>query len=161
MMMMMTMKTMSETTVGHIWRHFSLVCACALSVRQRGLTDSIGRTAPGFLTHRQLLALLRGRDLGHVLFHDDDDGGWGFRRRRRRSPPDPNRFPKVPSEKGTELMHSGTFGSTDRHITSRKRLARRILDRELGIGNQSERKINQDIMAQVCHLSSFLLRRID
>lgn len=107
-----------------------------------------GRTAPGFLTHRQLLALLRGRDLGHVLFHDDDDGGWGFRRRRRRSPPDPNRFPKVPSEKGTELMHSGTFGSTDRHITSRKRLARRILDRELGIGNQSERKINQDIMAQ-------------
>lgn len=116
------------------------------------LTLITGRTGQGFLTHRQLLALLRGQDLGHVLFHDldddDDDDGWG-RRRRRRTPPDPNRFPKVPSEKGTELMNSGIFGSTDRYISKRKKLARRLLDRELGIGDRAAQKINQDVMAQV------------
>lgn len=70
---------------------------------------------------------------------------WGFRRRLRH-PPDPDRFPKVPSDEGTELMNSGAFGSTDRTATrQQKKLARRILDRELGVGNQ---RINRDAMAQ-------------
>lgn len=93
------------------------------------------------------MALLRSRDLGNVLFNElenqDDIQYWGRRRRRN---VDPDRFPKVPSDEGRELMSSGAFGSTERSaIPSKKHLARRVLDRELGIGN---RQINQDAMAQ-------------
>lgn len=101
----------------------------------------------GGLTTNQLMALLRNRgDLGG-LFNDDFDDEDIFRRRRRRHPPDPNRFPKVPCDNGRELMDSGSFGSTDRRvpISQRKQLARRILDRELGIANP---RINEDAMAQ-------------
>lgn len=102
------------------------------------------------MTTGQLLALLRGEDLGHILFGDvDDDEEYMSSRRRRRAQLDPNRFPKVPSDEGTQLMNSGIFGSSDREIGSRKQLARRILDRELGLGDRISRKINQDIIAQV------------
>lgn len=77
-------------------------------------------------------------------------------RRRRRSTPDPNRFPKVPSVAGEELMASGDFGSNDAqspgrddHIRGRKRLARRILDREIASGNFAAQVINRKTMAQV------------
>ncbi|KUI73181.1 LEC14B protein [Cytospora mali] len=108
-----------------------------------------GRIGATHLTAQQLLALFHSRDIGHVLFNDFEgpygSDEWSFRRRRR-NPPDPNRFPKVPSDKGTELMNSGAFGSTDRTaIRQQKKLARRILDRELGVGNQ---RVNQDAMAQ-------------
>ncbi|KAF3002291.1 hypothetical protein G7054_g5254 [Neopestalotiopsis clavispora] len=104
------------------------------------------------LTQRQLLAMLRGSNLGHYIFDDDDDedaGPWARRRQRRHSR-DPNRFPKVPSEKGRELMDSGTFGSTEqqRSIKAKKRIARRILDREMGIDSHASRKMNQGLMAQ-------------
>lgn len=86
--------------------------------------------------------------LGEGDDEDDEEIAFGYRRRRRNM--DPNRFPKVPSEEGRELMNSGTFGSNDIRspISSRKRLARRILDRELGIGNRASRQINQGVMAQ-------------
>jgi len=49
-------------------------------------------------------------------------------------------------------MHSGAFGSTERVVSSqtspKKQLARRILDRELGLGDRAFRKTNQDLMAQ-------------
>lgn len=96
------------------------------------------------------MALLRGSDLTHVLFHEDaddsDDDGWN--RRRRRANQDPPSFPNIPSEKGIELMTSGVFGATPTRLPDRKKLARRILDRELGIGDGSFRKANQDLMAQ-------------
>jgi WD repeat-containing protein 23 len=98
---------------------------------------------------------------GHGLDDDDDDDGiqgWGFRglrRRARADPPDPNRFPKVPSKEGRELMDSGAFGrvepvwtSVDVNQRKKKKLARRILDRELGLGNGVQRKINQGVMMQ-------------
>lgn len=103
------------------------------------------------------MALLHNRDFGSVFFNDFDEQEtaqfWGRRRRRNL---DPNRFPKVPSEEGTKLMNSGDFGSTDRFpldpssgdLDTRKRkkdIARRVLDRELGIAN---RPINQNAMAQ-------------
>lgn len=104
------------------------------------------------------MALLHHRDVGSVLFNDFDEQDtaqfWGRRRRRN---VDPNRFPKVPSEEGSKLMSSGSFGSTDRssssqlssssstNIKTRKSIARRVLDRELGIDN---RPINQNAMAQ-------------
>ncbi|KUI59866.1 LEC14B protein [Cytospora mali] len=117
--------------------------------RPTAMGGIFGRIGATHLTAQQLLALFHSRDIGHVLFNDFEgpygSDEWSFRRRRR-NPPDPNRFPKVPSDKGTELMNSGAFGSTDRTaIRQQKKLARRILDRELGVGNQ---RINQDAMAQ-------------
>ena len=108
---------------------------------------------PGLLSQRQVLQYLRRSNLGHLLFddvdEDDEEFAWGMRHRRRHY--DPNRFPKVPSEKGIELMNSGTFGASEIQSTirSKKRLARRILDRELGLGDRANRRVNQGMMAQV------------
>ncbi|KAI0142044.1 WD40-repeat-containing domain protein [Pestalotiopsis sp. NC0098] len=104
------------------------------------------------LTQRQLLAMLRGSNLGHYLFDEDDDdeaNPWGRRRRQQHSR-DPNRFPAVPSEKGRELMNSGTFGATEQQtsLAARKRIARRILDREMGTGTPALRRASQGLMAQ-------------
>lgn len=123
---------------------------------------------------RQVMRLLANSEIGR-LFHfaaDDDefddevdnddelDGDFNhlWRRRRRRTRPDPNRFPKVPSDKGTELMSSGTFGSNEvqtvktdetNNISKKKKLARRILDRELATQSYAKQKVNQRLMAQV------------
>ncbi|KAK4453514.1 WD40-repeat-containing domain protein [Podospora aff. communis PSN243] len=105
-----------------------------------------GTNGPNFLTHRQLLALLRGHDLGQVIFDDNEFIGWSSR--RRRNPADPNRFPKVPSDEGRKLMESGVFGAFDPREPDRKRLARRILDRELGLGDVAKRRTNKQLMAQ-------------
>lgn len=86
-------------------------------------------------------------------FDEDDFAFWS--RARRRSPPDPNRFPKVPSVAGAELMASGHFGSNDAqnkgkgNIGIQKRLSRRILDREIASGNFASQGVNRKIMAQV------------
>ena len=114
-----------------------------------------GRRGAGVLTQRQLLLLLRGQDLSQVLFSSGDEDDLWYRPRRR-ARPDPNRFPKVPSAEGTELMTSGAFGSTER-VTSavmlseqqqQKALNRRLLERELGLGDRAYRQRNQALMAQ-------------
>ncbi|KAM0279669.1 hypothetical protein ACHAQH_004471 [Verticillium albo-atrum] len=103
----------------------------------------------GWLSRAHVMALLRGRNLGSILFEEGDDGQLrSLGARRRRAPPDPNRFPEVPSEKGIELMHSGVFGATDVRVNNQKQLARRILDRELGFDTKVDRQRNQDLMAQ-------------
>ncbi|KAK3330922.1 WD40-repeat-containing domain protein [Apodospora peruviana] len=110
-----------------------------------------GQNGPAFLTQHQILALLRGQDPRQALFDDDDDDDynpWSSRRRRPEPPLDPNRFPKVPSEEGRKLMESGFFGAFDSREPDTKRLARRILDRELGLGGGSGLKTNQGMMAQ-------------
>lgn len=85
---------------------------------------------------------------------DDDDDEFYHRNRRRRGPLDPNRFPKVPSDKGIELMQSGEFGGNEvlavNTIKSKKTLARRILDRELALENGARERANQNLMSQVC-----------
>lgn len=95
---------------------------------------------------------------GSEDFDDDDDENFAIRRRRRRPKPDPNRFPKVPSDAGTELMNSGDFGTNDNQRASstpqKKRLAARILERELGVGSRASQKANQRLMTQV--FNSFL-----
>jgi len=93
-----------------------------------------------------------------IITNDGDDDTHRWMRPRRRNPPDPDRFPKVPAEKGMELMGSGVFGSNDTHrnrgaaagrVDKKKRLARRILDRELARDDYIRRKENQRLMAQV------------
>ncbi|KAI0192812.1 WD40-repeat-containing domain protein [Astrocystis sublimbata] len=115
------------------------------------LIANAGRRA-GLVSQRELMNLLRGRNLGILLNSDDydeEDLHFGTRMRRRR-PLDPNRFPKVPSEKGRELMNSGTFGANDTSppLRKRKQLARRILERELGTGDRAYRRMNQGMIAQ-------------
>ncbi|KAH8659573.1 WD40-repeat-containing domain protein [Ilyonectria robusta] len=107
----------------------------------------------GVLTRGQLLALMRNPELTNVLFQDDIESDaeflqWPPRRHRPRTPKDPNRFPKVPSEEGIKLMRSGAFGANDYNMRAKKHLAQRMLDSELAIGNQGERKRNRDLVAQ-------------
>ncbi|OAA60057.1 WD repeat protein [Cordyceps fumosorosea ARSEF 2679] len=98
----------------------------------------------------RFLTLLR----GHRFIEEQNDDelqrifGWG--RSRRRATKDPNRFPKVPSVEGRKLMHSGAFGSSNEPIrhSARKRMARRMLERELGIGDRRQRNRNTDLIAQ-------------
>ncbi|TVY21619.1 LEC14B protein [Lachnellula arida] len=117
---------------------------------------------------RQVIRLLATSELGRLFrfAHDDDefdiddeDGEYGpmWRRRRRRPPADPTRFPKVPSDEGTELMNSGTFGSNEEESVNlsergsmgkKKKLARRILDRELATDSHAKQRLNQRLMAQ-------------
>ncbi|KAI1392583.1 WD40 repeat-like protein [Hypoxylon trugodes] len=119
---------------------------------QQRLINLISSRRTGLLSRRQVLDFLRRSNLGHLVFSDgddDEDVNLHFYRRQRHGL-NPERFPKVPSEKGRELMQSGTFGSNDApsSITTKKRLARRILDRELGVGNRRVRQVNQGLMAQ-------------
>ncbi|RYP71593.1 hypothetical protein DL771_004719 [Monosporascus sp. 5C6A] len=117
---------------------------------QQRLISLITTRRPGLLSQRQVLEYLRRSNLGHLIFDEGDDEELAWGPRRRRPPVDPNRFPKVPSDRGTELMNSGTFGASEIRTTirSKKRLARRILDRELGLGNKTDHRVNQGMMAQ-------------
>lgn len=70
---------------------------------------------------------------------EDDDGetyGTG-RRQTKRSKRAKYPYPAVPSGEGTRLMRSGTFGCTDCYQDAlrrrNKKLARRLLSRELGV----------------------------
>jgi len=86
---------------------------------------------------------------------EDDDmsdayyGGYGTRRRRRTRRCTGERYPKIPSDEGRILMDDGTFGNQDRcdhsacgkpfsehDLHKRRRLARRMLDREMGVENR-------------------------
>ncbi|OAQ96097.1 hypothetical protein LLEC1_03029 [Akanthomyces lecanii] len=109
----------------------------------------------GLVTRAQVLALLRSGELGRGLIDEDDEedleslfGRWGSRNRRPAK--DPNRFPKVPSDEGRKLMQSGTFGSSSEAVRrdTSKRIARRMLERELGIGDRRQRTRNTDLIAQ-------------
>jgi WD repeat-containing protein 23 len=109
------------------------------------------------LTQQELLTLIQTRDLGNILVggHDDRDlqddfMGWGPVRRRRRTL-DPNRFPKVPSGEGAKLMHSERFGANEfaSETKVQKSLAMRLLRRELGLGDEEERKRIRSLIPQV------------
>ncbi|KAI5464305.1 WD40-repeat-containing domain protein [Mariannaea sp. PMI_226] len=106
----------------------------------------------GELTRGALLALLRHNDLTNVLFQDNEQADLDFLaeewERQRRPPKDPNRFPKVPSKEGMRLMHSGSFGVTDYNERIKKPLSIRLLERELGLGDLTERKKNGGLIAQ-------------
>lgn len=111
---------------------------------------------------RQHVAL--GED-GQEEDEDDDNDpefvpfGRSFRRERRAYAGD--RYPKVPSEEGQKLMGSGKFGACDRcdHTAcgqpfeqsthnKRRRLARRMFDRELGVGNRGRARVLGSLASQ-------------
>jgi WD repeat-containing protein 23 len=106
------------------------------------------------------MALLRDQDGDDLEETDEDDRFWGLwgRRRRRRQPKDPNRFPKVPNPEGVKLMRSGGFGAFDCDKAARKKIARRTLERELGIADYAERKRNNDLITQVRYTASVAFR---
>jgi WD repeat-containing protein 23 len=116
---------------------------------------------------RNVIRLLQDTGVGRLFqfatgveLDDEEDGGdFNPRWRRRRKPrPDPNRFPKVPSDEGMELMNSGAFGSNEaqavtsndvHNMSRKKKLAMRIMDRELAIESPAKRRLNNRLMAQV------------
>jgi len=119
------------------------------------------------------MRLLRNSDIARLLQitvgpeEDDEDDGYARIRLRRRGRADPARFPKIPSENGLELMNSGQFGSNETENTRegeilvKKKLARRILDRELATDSFSQQQLNQKLMAQVGNISILSHSRSD
>lgn len=111
------------------------------------------------VTSEQVTAMLMGNLGSHEMISGNNLdvenllNSWG-RIRRGRSTKDPNRFPKVPSEEGIKLMCTGTFGANDYGSRQPKKVPRRLLDRELGIGSLGERKQNCELVAQVRTLLS-------
>ncbi|KAJ4416195.1 hypothetical protein N0V85_002381 [Neurospora sp. IMI 360204] len=110
---------------------------------------------PGNALQRRILQIIRGgggrAHLGSqqlLALIDDDDDYWEPPRRMR--PGYVPAFPKVPSEQGRKLMESGVFGAFDLREpdSKKKRLTRRLLDRELGLGDRTEQKTNLALMAQ-------------
>ena len=117
---------------------------------------------------RQMLASVSGGGGGFGGFgeeeDDDDDGeyvpyGRSYRRSRRGFTGD--RYPKVPSEEGQKLMANGTFGVNDRCNHSacgqpfsentqhkRRRLARRMFDRELGVESRGRARALNSLATQ-------------
>lgn len=82
---------------------------------------------------------------------DDDDEYVPSRNRRRRPRRGQDAFPKVPSDIGRELMDSGNFGTNERPLNSierRKKLAARILRRELGLESPGKDKCANKLAAQ-------------
>ena len=78
-------------------------------------------------------------------------GRFGLRTRRRPKRRGPPQFEKVPSEEGTRLMESGTFGTNERSedsIRRKKKTAMRLLRRELGLGTPGQEKGNTRLMRQ-------------
>lgn len=50
-------------------------------------------------------------------------------------------------------MRSGGFGSNEEtDLRTKKGIMRRYLDRELGLGDRSERRRNNNLLTQVCNL---------
>ncbi|KAI5357589.1 Putative WD40/YVTN repeat-like-containing domain superfamily [Septoria linicola] len=104
----------------------------------------------------------------HAALEDDDEDDddelqhYGSRRRRaaRRSFAG-DRYPPIPSEEGGELMQSGTFGNNDRCLHSacgeplntetrrhKRKLAYRMLDREMGVENRGRAKVLGSLASQ-------------
>lgn len=114
------------------------------------------------LNARGLQALLRSHGLfagGAYIVRgggdDDEEDVFGYRstryQRRQRAAQHPP--PKVPSENGIALMNSGFYGNNpsyaDETRRRKKKLATRIMWRELGIGALGERRRDTRLVFQV------------
>ncbi|KAK3695914.1 hypothetical protein LTR37_018269 [Vermiconidia calcicola] len=134
----------------------------------RGIFQPSGRT-----TRSQA----RRTNARHVELGDDDDNnedededdeesdvypGYGARRsRRHRRTVQGDRYPKIPSDEGRKLMDSGTFGTNDHcdhsacglpfsetHNRKRRKLAYRMLDREMGVEHRGRARVLSSLASQ-------------
>ncbi|KAK5170713.1 hypothetical protein LTR04_004576 [Oleoguttula sp. CCFEE 6159] len=122
---------------------------------------------PGNVTREQILQLLGQHGLRRLFANhnslrrrgaaddeeDDelDSGGYGPVAPRRTRGRERKPFPKVPSDVGRELMESGTFGANDRQegtYIRKKKLAHRLMRRELSIGNSGRQKSFNRLISQ-------------
>jgi hypothetical protein len=119
------------------------------------------------LSRGQILSLLRNQDVRRLLSNmnddeDEDDDDYLSRLLRRRAPRRSfERMPKVPNAQGTQLHRTGLFGANDYGRRRKKmHMARRMLDREHGLGDREQRKRNGDLVAQVRDFSTMLLAKL-
>ena len=138
----------------------------------RGIFQQIGGGGGGPTTR----ARARGAGVSHVELGDDDeeqeaaddsddDGaypGYGARRSRRsRRRVQGDRYPKIPSDEGKKLMESGTFGTNDHcdhtscglpfsqtSMHKRRKLARRMFDREMGVEQRGRQRVLSSLASQ-------------
>lgn len=114
------------------------------------------------LDARGLQALLRSHGLfaggayivrGALDDNDDDGFGYGSAQSNRRRRPTRHPPPKIPSENGIALMNSGYYGNNTNYVDEtrrrKKKLATRIMWRELGIGALGERRRDTRLVFQV------------
>lgn len=118
------------------------------SMQQRVIRLIMGN-GTGQLTQVQVINLLRNSNLGHLVFANDEEDQRQQRQRRRQAH-EASTLPQAPCKEGTELMNSGRFGATELgpSLRTQKRIARRILDRELGIGTTATRLANEAVLKQ-------------
>jgi len=112
------------------------------------------------VTHTELLRLIQQtgaggleRLFGAINNGDDDDAGFhGLRFGRRRRDPYLSDPPQVPSSYGRQLMESGVFGTHERQenrIKKKKKLAARIMRRELGLESPGGQRSSTNLARQV------------
>ena len=83
--------------------------------------------------------------------YEEEDASMYYRNRRRRGKRGADPFPEIPSMIGRDLMESGNFGTNERmenSIESKKKLALRILRRELGVESPGKQRCANKIAAQ-------------
>ena len=88
---------------------------------------------------------------------EDDDGEAGhgrFASRRRRRPKNcQNKYPKIPSEEGRELMESGIYGSRDDFADIRRKrknnISERLMWRRLGDNARGSYRRANRLISQV------------
>lgn len=101
---------------------------------------------------------------GQAADDDEDDESYlGYEARRRRRPRTAigDQYPPIPNEEGEKLMQSGTFGNNDRcqHTAcglpmndrvrrQRRKLAWRVMDRELGVESRGRQKVLNNLASQ-------------
>lgn len=117
----------------------------ALFGGQAGLTRFIIRRLAGFTETSEEDA----RD----YLHGGTFSAFRTRRQRRERGPQPGDYPDVPSEAGTELMSSGTFGDSDRYrgngMAKKSNIASRLLYREHGFDHNGLGSTTNRLIAQV------------
>ena len=129
----------------------------------RGIFQPTGMTTRSG-ARRQHVELGEGLDENDAVDDDDDDEYYGYgprRTRRRRNQVVGDRYPKIPSEEGKKLMDSGIFGTNDHcdhsacglpysqtSMHKRRKLARRMFDREVGVGNRGRQRALNALASQ-------------
>jgi WD repeat-containing protein 23 len=106
------------------------------------------------LGHSGLRNMLTSRVGGQLFGADDSDDEEAASHMWRRNPRRKGamEFEKVPSEEGQKLMASGTFGANERAVDSiqkKKKIASRLLRREMGLGSYGRQRARSSLLRQV------------